>query len=100
MSRRESFIKIRVSPEELEAITHNAQACGRPVSTYLRELGLNRKPRARPRGIEREAIHQLARAGNNLNQLARAANATRRVELSRRLDQVLREVLAAVRRLA
>ena len=66
----------------------------------MREVALGSVPRARPRRIEQQAIHQLARIGNNLNQIAHVANASRRVELSERLARVLAEVMAAVRRLA
>ena len=87
---------VRLSPEEHQALKERATDCGRQISTYMRETALGATPRARPHRIEREAIHQLARVGNNLNQLARAANTTGRVELSQRLDEVLQEVLGAI----
>jgi hypothetical protein len=48
--------------------------------------------------LEREVVYHLARIGNNLNQLTRAANALRRVELSSRLELTLAELRAALRR--
>ncbi|MDX2000216.1 MAG: plasmid mobilization relaxosome protein MobC [Thermoanaerobaculia bacterium] len=40
---------------------------------------------------------ELQRLGNNLNQLTRGAHAMRRYELSRRLDEVLAALLAALK---
>lgn len=100
MAKRTKMVKVRVSSGELHVIAERAEECGKGTSTYMREVALGSVPRARPRRVEQQAIHQLARIGNNLNQLARAANASRRVELTERLAQVLSEVEAAVRRLA
>ena len=94
------IVKVRVSVGEHRVILERAKECGKGTSTYMREVALGSVPRARPRRIEMHAIHQLARIGNNLNQLARVANTLRRVDLSQRLAQVLAEVEAAVRRLA
>ncbi len=100
MPERCRAILVRVSPEERHLIRERASACERGASTYLRDLALGHEPKV-PRGrIEQKAVYHLARIGNNLNQLARHANASRRVELSRRLDEVLAELLDAIRRLA
>ena len=87
---------VRLSPQEHQALKERATDCGRQISTFMRESALGAIPRQRQPRIEREAVHQLARVGNNLNQLARAANTTGRAELSRRLDEVLQEVLEAI----
>ncbi len=97
---RALMIKVRVSAEEREHIRERAETCGRATSTYMRELALGSKPRARPGRVERQAIYHLGRIGNNLNQLTRTANATGRIELTRRLDKLLNELLAAIGRLA
>jgi Mobilization protein NikA len=89
----------RFTPEEWALLVRRARECGLAPSTYMREVSLGAVPRARPGVVSREAVYQLSRIGNNLNQLARAANALRRVELSRRLEQVLGELRAALREL-
>ena len=94
--RRTEMMCVRLFPEERDHLKQRAADCGRPLSTYVREVALGATPRARPHRIEREAVHHLARVGNNLNQLARAANAKGRVELSQRLDEVLGEVIGAI----
>lgn len=100
MAKRTKALLVRVSPGEHRVLLERAKECGKGASTYMREVALGSVPRARPRRIELQAIHQLARIGNNLNQLARAANTSRRVDLAERLGQVLAEVEAAVRSLA
>ena len=100
MRKRTKGILLRLTPVEIEALRERARLCGYPTETYLRELAFGHKPKAKPRDLESRAIHQLARIGNNLNQLTRAANAQRHAELSRRLKQVLDEVVLAIRRLA
>ena len=99
-AKRTKVLSVRLSPAEWFALRERAKLCGQPVSRYAREVALGSVPRARPRQIEQQAIYQLARIGNNLNQLARAANASRRVELSRRLESVLAQLVAALEKLA
>ena len=96
---RDQVLRVRVSPAERSDLEAKAEECDRPLSTYLREVGLGYRPRARPHRAERHLAYHLGRIGNNLNQLARAANATRRVELSSRLDQVLRQLVEALEQL-
>ena len=100
MAKRTKTFLVRVSPGEHRVLRERARECGKGTSTYVREVALGSVPRARPRRIEQRVVHQLARIGNNLNQLARAANATRRVELSRRLAEVLAAIESALRRLS
>lgn len=100
MARRSLILKVRVSRDEHRSLAERARECGLGTSTYMRRVALGSVPRARPRRLESHAIHQLARIGNNLNQLTRAANAQHRVELSARLSQVLAEIKRAVRSLA
>lgn len=99
-SLRSEALLIRLSPEEHQSIRSRAEDCGKPTSTYMREVALGTVPRARPRRLEQEAVYQLGRIGNNLNQLAYVANATGRLDTERRLHEVLDELLEAVRRIA
>ena len=77
-----------------------ADDCGKCLSTYMRIVALGSIPRARPRRIEQEAVYQLGKIGNNLNQLAKVANSTGRLGDARRLRDALQELLDAVRVLA
>ena len=81
-------------------LLERAAECGKGISTYMREVALGSVPRARPRRVEQQAIHQLARIGNNLNQLAYVANATGRLDDTRRLHEVLDNLLETIRHLS
>ncbi len=69
---RTAWIKLRVTPAEKEAITAKAQAQGQTVTDFIRQRVLDYRLRQTP--MEKEHVRQLARAGANLNQLARWAN--------------------------
>ena len=62
---------IRFHDEEWEQLLERARACGLQRGRYIRETALG----AVPRGLgDKQLLHQLARIGNNLNQLAKCAN--------------------------
>ncbi|MCT4534771.1 MobC family plasmid mobilization relaxosome protein [Halodesulfovibrio sp.] len=69
---RDKHVSFRVTPEEKDRISKLAEADGMSVGDFLREQ-LN-TPRVRKTKAERDKILQLARIGNNLNQIARWAN--------------------------
>lgn len=69
---RTAWIKLRVTPAEKEAITVKAQAQGQTVTDFIRQRALDYRLRQTP--LEKEHVRQVARAGANLNQLARWAN--------------------------
>lgn len=71
-TRRSVWLKLRVTPEEKEAITAKATMQGQTVTDFLRQRALDYRLRQTP--LEKERIRQLARIGANLNQLARWAN--------------------------
>jgi hypothetical protein len=70
--KRDRIIRFRVSPEEKNAIEEKASARSQTLTDFLRQRALNY--RLRKSQDEKERIRQLARIGNNLNQLARWAN--------------------------
>ena len=73
--KRSAEVKFHVTPEVKERLQNEAKAAGFDLATYCREKVLTGKP---PRRVPPEllaAIAELARQGNNLNQLARIANA-------------------------
>ena len=88
---------VRFAPEEWAKIQTRAAELRLPPSTYIRQTSLGYRLSGR---INARAIAKLGRIGNNLNQLTLVANATGRIDLSRRLDFVLHELTEAIRRLA
>lgn len=77
---RQRTIKIRVSEAELEAFRDKAQAAGLTLSELLRVAASgapipSRKHTQADAHLLVQLLGQLGRIGNNLNQLAKAANA-------------------------
>ena len=73
--RRTVRLWVRVSPTELAACQAKASAAGLPVSALLRQaMARTRTWTAAAADIQRERNLQVARIGNNLNQIARWAN--------------------------
>ncbi|WP_243545793.1 plasmid mobilization protein [Pseudodesulfovibrio tunisiensis] len=73
---RTCWVNLRVTPEEKRTIARLASESGMSVGDLLRtRLGQHR---VRSTKVEREKVLQLARIGNNLNQLARWANTHKR----------------------
>lgn len=70
--KRNLIVRFRVSPEERATIKAKATAQSQSLTDFLRQRALNY--RLRKSSDEKERIRQLARIGNNLNQLARWAN--------------------------
>lgn len=73
--KRSAEVKFHVTPEVKERLQNEAKAAGFDLATYCREKVLTGQP---PRRIPPEilaAVAELMRQGNNLNQLARIANA-------------------------
>jgi hypothetical protein len=79
---------LRFNQSEWDTVRRAAQSAAVAPGTYIRSAALGTRPRARVRGVERETVAQLARVGNNLNQLAKKANAAG-------LDLEERQALAA-----
>lgn len=96
---RTTRIPVRLRPDENAIVRARAHACGMTLARYMRETALGAVPKARPRLAEMEAVRELARIGNNLNQLAHVANLNEETEREEVLRAVLEEVLAAARRM-
>jgi hypothetical protein len=88
---------VRFAPEEWDKIRVRAAEIRLPPSTYVRQTALRYRLSGR---INSRAIYELGRIGNNLNQLTRVANATGRIDQTKRLATVLNEITEAIRRLA
>ncbi|WP_169737418.1 plasmid mobilization protein [Desulfobulbus elongatus] len=93
---RQLFIKIRVTPDEKNQFETLALDAGISLSELIRKrLG---QFRIRPKEVERERIRQLAKFGNNLNQIARWANVYKHeldaIRVIAELESLRREVVA------
>ena len=73
--RRSAVVRARVLPSEHAAWKAKAAAAGVSPSDLLRQaMARTRTWTARAAAVERERTRQIARIGNNLNQIARWAN--------------------------
>ena len=93
---RKFWIKFRVNTQERESILQKAASQHMTVTDFLRERALDFRVRQLP--MEKERLRQLARIGNNLNQLARwvnshksTAEAMQVISVLLRLEQHIRE---------
>jgi len=82
-------VTVRFSPEELAQVRETARALGLTLSAFIRAACLGEKLRPKPGRVTRDAIHQLARVGNNLNQLTHWANTHKHFRSLRELEDVL-----------
>ena len=74
-NRRTEQLHLRVSPAEVAAWRAKADAAGVSPSALLRQAMARTRTWTAPAvGVERERNLQIARIGNNLNQVARWAN--------------------------
>lgn len=98
---RTAVVPVRLTPGERDGIQANAQATGISLSEFLRRAALKRRlpPLAVPE-VNRRTYEELARIGNNLNQLVRAVHgrAIRCVDgdLLGQLGDVVRQLALAV----
>lgn len=88
--KRSEEVKFHVTPEEKRRLQDEAKASGVDLATYSREKVLTGEP---PRRVPSEvlaAIAEIARQGNNLNQLAKIANTKKStLPVAARLDKLL-----------
>lgn len=101
--KRDAFLTVRLTEEELAAWKRKASAAGVTPSELLRRaMGRTRTWTARAAAIERERTRQVARIGSNLNQIARWANtwkgAAGAVEVVAHLVAIEREIGELARR--
>jgi len=74
-SRRPAIVSARVSAAELADWRAKAAAAGVPLSALVREAMARTRTWTAPAAeVERERTKQVARIGNNLNQIARWVN--------------------------
>jgi hypothetical protein len=88
------LVAVRFTPEEATRLDALAAEASKARSTFLREAAFGARFGTR---LQAAAVHELQRIGNNLNQLTRGAHTMRRYDLSRRLEEVLTALLAALK---
>ena len=99
--RRSVEVHLRVSPAERAAWKAKAAAAGLSLSALLRQAMARTQTWTAPAmAVERERSRQIARIGNNLNQLARWANTHASPIEAVRVTDRLRAVERALRALA
>lgn len=94
--RRSVILMVRLTPDEQTQVEDSARQSGLPVATYIRTVILGRRLAPVVPQVNFDAIDQLRRIGNNLNQ-AVVAIYTR--SLSPSLRPPLLELVTLVRKL-
>jgi hypothetical protein len=96
---RRRLIFARVRPDELSAIHRRAALGNYPtLADYMRAAVLNGRVVAR-QDADPALLHELARQGNNLNQIARICNQTGEVRRAERIDEILDTLRRVLERL-
>jgi Mobilization protein NikA len=91
---------VRLTNDEHKRLTELAKKADLSFSRFLVGSGLTGKaPTSEDRRQRERAILEFARVGNNLNQIARRLNAQRGALSSREIEETLKEVKAALRRI-
>lgn len=76
MRTREKQVIVRLSLEEYYRLIEKSEKVGLTISDFLRTYINGFEPREKPPIEFYEAIKQIRKVGNNINQIARLANAT------------------------
>ncbi len=99
---RDLVLRVRCSEDERAAWLHKARAQERSLSDYARHLlsGEPMQRRARPPEVDPVLLAAVGRAGNNLNQIARAMNIDRKAGRAIDLIAVRTLLMALDRQLA
>ena len=71
-TKKEVFLKVRISHEEKTSIQYKADECGLNLSDFLRQTTLGY--RLRNNSQQKEILRNVARLASNLNQVARHVN--------------------------
>lgn len=92
--------KIRYSSVEWAVIVEQARSCGRPPARYVRETSLGSAPKARRSRENDGLIHELGRIGTSLSRLVAEARESPATSHQDRIEAILADLIAAVRRLS
>jgi mobilization protein NikA len=91
---------VRWTPTEIATVTDRAKACGLTVARFVREAALGAVPKAARNADHKAVLRELARSGNNLNQLAHEAHAREMMPVQEKLDAALELHMNVLRQLA
>jgi len=102
--RREKTVIVRCTAAEKRRVVRDAEKAGAPLSSYVRARLLDgagevrEDPSPRPARVQSRdrLVKELSAIGNNLNQIARVANATGEVRRAEQLDELLATLMAKV----
>lgn len=98
--RRSEHIRIRVRPDERAVIEQRAASTNLPLSEFVREQAISGRVLVRQfNTLSAVDRHALARLGSNLNQIARACNATGDTTRARNIEAYLEELRRFIDRL-
>lgn len=80
MRKRKHLKQIWLSDEEFMIMNKNAEISGMNVSDYMRYLILGYKPKEKPPKEFYDSIKEIRRIGKNINQIARLASASNKID--------------------
>ena len=83
MRKRNNLIQIWLSDDELEKLSTQAAKCGLSRAAFLRQLICGFQPKELPPPDFYPMMRQLYYCGNNLNQIARKANALNVIDVQK-----------------
>lgn len=99
--KRNYEVLLRLSAEEHRQLTDQAKMAGLPREVYIRTLIAGFCPKATPPLEYHALLRELSAIGNNLNQIAAQANATKHIDKTafqyeaKRLRRVVQEIQEA-----
>jgi hypothetical protein len=91
---------VRWTAAEIAAVRDRATACGLTTARYVRECALGAVPKIARHAGTQALLRELARSGNNLNQLAHEAHGRDLFPVEERVDAVLARHMALIQQLA
>ena len=99
MRFRKHSVLVRLTEEERCYLKEQAEIAGLKVEPYLRSLILGSRLKPHPPDAYLDLLRELSAIGNNLNQIARIANATRRTQNGElhEVQQLVKEAVRLVR---
>ena len=74
MSTKQIMVRVRYTQEQRDTHQKKADSAGISLSEYLRQAGDNAEVYIKDNKVSLMAVSELNRFGNNLNQMAKAAN--------------------------
>jgi hypothetical protein len=89
-NNRTIIMRFRVNPEEHLIIKDNAGK--QQVGPFVRDLALGKKSKRRTPPVNKELVREISRVGNNLNQIARHINTSKKSGLDVSAIEVLSEI--------